>query len=352
MGRRVQFLISGIGRLAACGLLIVLAAGPGGCSLAPPQAVVPPPPDDHVLPGTWRSIDERILTASVCARHESEAYARVVMEEWQWRVRQLTDEVFIPWYSSYWTQQWIATRVAWYKLLYTQGEATPEERLVGYLQEQFYEQVLEPVSSFVDPQAVMEDAAAGYLQELKGRLVQLPLEFNVPAAAFNQHLKSIPAIVVQADPLQDASLYEVLQAADLSDLPAYERLLAQIAAIDDPASPMPAPDRLHSVARRVVTRLVDSMALRGGTTTASTLVGGFWGVVISAGSAAWAVTEHEHDKPAMEAQLRESLDAALDLIWHDLVEDQRGGITALLHHMSTRIEQAVSPSPAAATVPG
>ena len=82
----------------------------------------PPEPLVHVKPATWRAIDEQILDASVCARHESEAYARVAMDDWRLRVRQRTEDVFIPWYSSYWTQQWMATRVGWYKLQYTEGK--------------------------------------------------------------------------------------------------------------------------------------------------------------------------------------------------------------------------------------
>jgi hypothetical protein len=58
------------------------------------------------------------------------------------------------------------------------------------------------------------------------------------------------------------------------------------------------------------------------------------GLVISAGSPAYGVIEHEHDKPALESQLRENLDAALDLIWQDLVEDPRGGVDGLMHRMS------------------
>ena len=317
-------------RLATCGLLIAFVASLGGCSHAPSQVVVPPAPPYHVQPGTWRAINEQILTASV--------YARVTMDEWQWRVRWRIDEVFIPWYSSYWTQQWIASRVTWYKLQYDEGEATPEERLVSYLQEQFYEQVLEPVSSFVDPQDVMEEAAAAYLGELKGRLDQLPLEYRIPVAAFNQHLESIPAIVVLAVPLQDASLYEVLQAADLPALPAYEALLRKIVAVNGTAGPTPSQDRLHTVARRAVTKLVSTLALRGGSTAASTIAGGFWSVLISAGAAAWGAVEHDHDKPEIEAQLRENLGAALDVIWQDLMEDQHGGVTAVVHHMSTQIE--------------
>lgn len=328
-------------RVVACGLLIIFVAALGGCSHSPSQVEVPPAPLFHVKPGVWRAIDEQILTASVHARNESEAYARVAMDEWQWRVSQRIDEVFIPWYSSYWTQQWIASRVAWYKLQYSEGEATPEERLVNYLQEQFYAQVLEPVSSFVDPHTVMEDAAAGYLRELKGRIDQLPFEYRIPVAAFNQHLESIPAIAVLAVPRQDASLYEVLQAPDLSALLAYEALLVQIVAVNGATGTTPSPDRLQIVARRAVTKLVGTLVLRGGSTAASTIAGGFWGVLISAGAAAWGAVEHDHNKQGIEAQLRENLSAALDVMWLDLMEDQHGGVTAVVHHMSTQIEHAV-----------
>ena len=328
-------------RLATCGLLVAFVASMCGCSQVPSQVVVPPDQLYHVQPETWRAIDKQILTASVHARHESEAYARVVMDEWQWRVRWRIDEFFIPWYSSYWTQQWIISKVAWYKLQHAEGEATPEERLISYLQEQFYEQVLEPVSSFVDPHAVMEDAAAAYLFELTVQLDQLPLEHRIPVATFNQHLESIPAIVVQTGLLQDASLYEVLHTADLPALPAYVALLRQIVAVNGTTGTTPSPDRLQTVARTAVTQLVGTLALRGGSTAASTIAGSFWKVLISAGTAAWGALEHDHDKPEIEAQLRENLDAALDGIWKDLMEDQQGGVTAVVHHMSTQIEHAV-----------
>jgi hypothetical protein len=273
------------------------------------------------------------------------------MGEWLWRVRQGVEDVFIPWYSSYMTQQWITTRVAWYKLWYSEGEATPEERLVDYLQEQFYEQVLEPVSSFVDPHVVMVDVAGSYLRELKCRLDELPHEYHLPAPAFSQHLESIPAIVVQQESLPDVSLYEVLQASDITALPAYRALLSQIPTGGSVDNRAPLSDRLHVVARRAVTELADSLALRGGTTAASTIVGGIWGVIISAGATIWDVTKHNLHKPELEAQLHENLDAALDVMWQDLVEDQEHGVVALVHHMSTQVEGAVFHLPQIQNVP-
>lgn len=310
----------------------------------PPAMEEPAAPQPHVQTEAWRAIDERILAASVYARHESTAYARVAMDEWRDRVRERTEAVFIPWYSSYWTQQWISTKVAWYQLQYAEGEATPEERLVGYLQEQFHAQVLDPVSAFVDPRAVMEETTNVYRLELKGRVMPLPFEFGMPVEAFNHHLDSIPAIVVSAAPRQEASLFELLQAADLSAVPAYGTLWMQIYAVNGASGPKMSADKLDQVAGRAVTKLVGSLPLRAGATAASTLMGGFWGLMISAGSAAWSVAEHEQDKQAMELQLRENVDAALDVMWQALVEDRRGGVTAMAQHISERIESAVSHS--------
>lgn len=292
-------------------------------------------------PGTLRAIDEEIYNASVYARHETGAYARVAMEEWLWRVRQRIETVFIPWYTGYWTQQWIAIKVSWYELQEDEGEPAAEERLVSYLQEQFYMQVLEPVSSFVDPHTVMQDATVSYLRELKGMIDPLPARYQVPVAAFNRHLESIPAIAGNGVPQRDASLYAVLQSVDLPDAAAYKSLLAQIAAVDDGATPVLSADRLKIVARRAVDKLIGTLTVRGGATAASTIVGGFWGLLITTGSAAWGVMEYDNEKPVMEAELRENLNAALELIWQDLMEDEHDGVTSMVYHMSSQIEAAV-----------
>lgn len=324
------------------GLLIAPAVILANCAQAPPRGA-PPEAVDHVSPEAWQSIDKRILGASAYAQREAEAYARVAMDEWRERVRRRIEDVFIPWYASYWTQQWIATKVAWYQLHYAEGEPTPEQRLVGYLQEQFRVQVLEPVGDFVDPYAVMDQTANTYRLELKGRVEPLSFEYGIPVDAFNRHLDAIPAIVVSTDPQQNASLRAVIQAADVSALRAYGSLWTQLSGRNGNgnAEPALAVGNLDRVAERAVTRLVGTLPVCAGTAAASTLVGGFWGLIISAGSTVWSATEHEQDRQALEAQLRENLDAALDVMWRDLVEDPRTGVTAVVRHISGRIENAL-----------
>lgn len=321
-------------------LLLALVVVLASCSHEPSRTMSPIP--QYNIPSEiWRSIDEQIIVASVDARHESEAYARIVMSEWLWRVRQTTEGVFIPWYSSYMTQQWLATKVAWYRLWYTGGGPTPEDRLVDYLQDEFYEQVLEPVSSFVDPRIVMIDVADSYLREFACRLDVLPHEYDIPVSVFERHLDSIPAIVVRADSLLIVSLYEALQVSDIARLPACKSLLSQTPAGEGVENQVPLSNRLHVVARSAVTELADSLMLRSGTTAASSMVGGAWGVIIYASATIWDVTDHNNNKPEMERQLHENLDVALDAIWQGLVEDQKHGVMALVHHMATQVEAAL-----------
>ena len=322
-------------------LLSVFIIVLSGCSSVPTPVVTPAAPLHYVQAETWRSIDEQILNASVSARKKSDAYARVAMDNWRRRVHRRTEEVFIPWYSNYWTQQWMASRVAWYKMQYVEGEPTPEERLTSYLQQQFYEQVLEPVSHFFDPRTVMEEATAVYLREIKIRVDKFPHEYQIPVAELNRHLKFIPAIVVQTIPSQDVSLYDVLKITDLFDLPAYKTLLAQIGVIKGGLSPESSKDFLDRVTWRAVTKFVEQMELRSGASIASFIVGGHLGLFISVGTATWSAAEHENDKSGMEAHLRDNLDLMLEVMWQDLVEDTHGGVTAVVHHMSKQIEYSL-----------
>lgn len=320
----------------------LLALALTACSSTRAPSVTPQLPVHPVDPETWQAVDRQIATASMRARHAAEAYARVAMEEWLGLVRQQTEDVFIPWYLNYWTQQWIGARVAWHELQHSEGEVSAEERLVTYLQEQFYEQVLAPVSSFTNPRTVMGETLADYLRQLEDGIDWLPFEYQIPLAAFDQHLDAIPAIVLQPKALPSSSLREVLQADDLESLPAFATLLAQVEAVNDSAGQAPSSDRLRSLAGRAVAKLTDSMPLRGGAVAASTLVGGPLGAVISVAAASWGVVEHDRDRPAMERQLRISLDVAFVVVWQELVEDDQAGVLAPVHHLSTQIERAVA----------
>ena len=119
-------------RLALAAMVLVFA----GCATQE-QA----PERIQVSESTWWQVDSDITTASKAARAAAKTYAEGEMERWRGRVYDLSESDFIPWFSGYWTQQWLALKVAWYKFGGGEGIDPAVQRLAKYLQDQYREQV-------------------------------------------------------------------------------------------------------------------------------------------------------------------------------------------------------------------
>ena len=81
------------------------------CAGVPREPPTPAPPP--VPAATWESVDRELLLAARTARAHAAAYAEAGLDLWLGRVRRYTDEAFVPWYTSYWTQEWLAVKFAW-----------------------------------------------------------------------------------------------------------------------------------------------------------------------------------------------------------------------------------------------
>lgn len=314
-------------------LLVALA----GCAV--PQDSAELAPTVHVSESTWRRVDRDIGAASVAAGGQARGYAHNAMEEWMSRVRQLTEENFIPWYTSYWTQQWLAMKVAWYEMNNEEGIDLAAERLAAYLQEQYYTRVLGPVADDLDPNEVMGRTTALYVHALGDELEGIPQRYGVPLDQFDGRLEAIPAIVVATVPSRNASLYQTVRAEHVDSLPAYEALMAQIRNASDDMGSGPSDDKMSAVARRAADKFIDKLAVRGGASAAAAVVGGVVGILIAIGATGLGAMAHEKDRPALEAQLRENLNVAIDEMRQSLTEDPATGVMAAVHHICGQIER-------------
>lgn len=322
------------------GLIVASIVTLAGCATQEP-APAPPAPVAIAASTGWE-IDCDINSASLAAREPAREYARDSMEKWKERVHKRTEADFIPWYTDYWTQQWLAIKVAWYKLSAGEGADPTVTRLVAYLQEQYHDRVLDPVSQEIDPNVVRDRATKLYVQRLGEQLQEIPRRYGVPSEQFDQRIKDIPAIALAPHPAQSASLYQIVHADPITRLPAYAALSAQIRNASGRAGAGPSDATISPVAKRTSEELVDKLATSGGASAAAAVVGGVAGMIISMGAAGLGAITHESERPEMEARLRKNLDAALDELYLGLLEDPATGVMAGVNHIAGQIEGSLA----------
>jgi len=318
-------------------LMVVLA----GCATPerPPDRA---PAPVHVPESTWWQVDSDIGDASLAATESAGDYARVAMDNWMSLVQKRTEADFIPWFTGYWTQQWLAIKVAWYKLSAEEGSDPTVMRLAAYLQEQYHDRVLEPVAREIDPDVVREQATKRYIQLLSKQLQEIPRRYGVPSDQFDRRIKDIPAIALAHQPAQSASLYQIVHADPIARLPAYVALVAQIRKDAGGAGAGPSDARISPVAKQASEKLAARLVTSGGASAAAAVVGGIPGAMISLGMAGLGAIEHESERPKMETLLRENLNPVLDDMWLDLVENPATGVMAGVDHLSRQIEGSLA----------
>ncbi|PTT91265.1 hypothetical protein DBR45_55340, partial [Pseudomonas sp. HMWF031] len=157
-------------------VLVVLA----GCAMSPRAPVEAP--QVVISPSTWQQVDREIIQASQSATEQTKIYAQGAMDYWRTRVYELTEQNFIPWFSSYWTQEWLSMKVSWYTISAKGEQDATEKRLAAYLLEQYQEKVLAPVAVEIDPNAILSLAAAFYVDILKEELQKISQRHDVPMA--------------------------------------------------------------------------------------------------------------------------------------------------------------------------
>jgi hypothetical protein len=278
------------------------------------------------------------------AQTEAESSARQAMQQWMVRVREHTESDFVPWYSGYWTQQWIGLKAGWHQINKEGDEASVEDYLVEYLQERFYELVLQPAGEKADPQSISQQAAALYVRLLSMQLQCLPKMHGVPPKSLDKKLQQIPLITLPGSPPVSAFLSQAFEHNSLTAVAAYDALMARSNSLESQENSSPKKQRLQVVAEDSVARLVAQLPVRAGGGTVAVVVGEALGLFISAGITAWSAISHDQERPEIESRLQEALDAGLDDMWQTLMEDPEQGVLFPVNHMRQQIETGLFPA--------
>lgn len=314
-------------------LLVILLVTLGGCA----SKRAPEAPPVVVSQSTWRQVDRDITAASLAATSQARRYAQDSMERWMDLVHQRTDSEFIPWFSSFWTRKWLSMKLGWYRLSADGKRENTVNRLAAYLQEEYDEQVLEPVSRQLDPDDIMEQTTRTYIQQLDERLQLIPQRFGVPGDQFAQHLQQIPAIELPP-PGQRASLFQVIKAEPLEELPAYALLMNRIRNSSGGAGSWTTDDGLSTITRDTSEQLESELATSGAASIVTSFMGRVAGPVLSLGFTGISAMLNEEGRPDREATLRRSLNQAFDEEWLELMRNPDTGVMAGVIHLSGQVE--------------
>lgn len=318
-------------------LCIVLLLALAGCATRPPS-VPPPALPAEIAEDVRQQLDRDILVEALGAKAIAASFARRQMERWRQLATDRAETDFIPWFSSYLTQQWLTAKVAWYTLNSSEGDTSPEDRLAAYIQEQYYDRVLAPVAREVDPLTLPALATKRFSQELRLRLPPLPARHGLTEAQFDQRIKAIRAIRLAAPQAPSASLYDIVHTDPIDSLPAYDALLHSIQEAGREEGIGLSKTRISPVARRVSEKLLNRLAISGGASAASTLIGGVAGSVLSLGASALGFIWHEAKRQDIEIALRETLGEAMEDMWKILMDSPDSAVTTGVYHLSEQIE--------------
>lgn len=323
--------------LATCTLALLLAVS--GCTSTRPQP--PPQPPVVLSQAAWQRIDWEIVDASEGAGRSAQDYARRSMKVWKDAVHARTESDFIPWFTGYWTQQWLTLKVAWYKVSKSKETAPGEDRLALYLQEQYRERVLEPVAKTINPQLIRERATQLYVQLLGQQLQGIAQRYRAAPDQFALHLNRIPAINLGPPAARNASVYQLVSAQPLLTLPAYLALNEQVQKAAVAAGQAPSDTGLSSVAKRASAQLEATLVPRGAASAVAAAVGKAVGALISVASAGIGAMMHESERPAMVEQLRVILNVALNEEWQGLMRNPATGVMAGVNALSGQIRDSL-----------
>jgi hypothetical protein len=283
-----------------------------------------------------------MIAASKDATEQARIYARGAMDHWRVRIYEQTEQNFIPWFSNYWTMEWLSMKVTWYTMS-AGGETDPSAKRLGlYLQQQYHDRVLDPVALEIDPDAVMAQAAELYIQLLGKQLQAIAQRYGVPQNQLDRRLKDIPAIALAPPPAHNASLYQMIHAEPIARLPAYVALIERIHKTAGGAGVGSSDAAIVSVAIQTNKRLEAELAGRGVASATAAAAGRVAGMMISMGVAGVRAIAHENGRPAMEAQLRQNLGVAFDEAWLKLVKSPTTGVMAGVYYLAGQIEGSLA----------
>ncbi len=276
----------------------------------------------------WSEVDGAIREVFADARGRARERADQRLGAWRDEIMTRVEEDFLPWYFTFWGQQWRDLKAAGYLVGDWGGWMDAERALREDFRDAFAARVMPPGETQLRMEAIAREALTVYLDRARHELPEIPSEYRIPREDWQQHLAQIGLQLRQSEAQAEAvpttlkGLVAFGTAGTTAAVVRGSQALRRVGVAAGGWAP-------RSIAGPAGTALAGRTGLRLG--------GRFLGATALAALVAWDVYDHHRREAELRPHLRERLGAYLDALRERMLEDGAHRVLAPIHELEARI---------------
>lgn len=287
---------------------------------------------------SWTAIDREIKDAVQAAHDQAILTASGELERWHRTLMQRVDNDFLPWYFNYFNQQMIGLSYA-YHWAYDNivgSTRSPDEKVIGGIQQQFSNRVLRPQISQMEIEEITKNAVTVFVSDLNTRLQSIPGKYDMHPEEWDRHLNSIAVLAsnVEGDRTVPLTLKALTVGATAASAPLVAKAFAPV--IKAAAAKM-----TTLVSAKVMGSAAAATAAATGGKVAGAAATGFLGPVIAVGIIGWDLYDHartvEENTPIMRENIADYLGK-----FNDTLLESDGSIGGVIHNLEVAIYKGIA----------
>jgi len=287
---------------------------------------------------SWTAIDREIKDAVKEAHDAALRKAAEDLTGWHSTLMRRVDEDFLPWYFNYFNQQMIGLSYAyhWAYENIVGSTRSPDEQVIGGIQQQFSNRVLRPQISQMEIEQITKDAVTVFVSDLNARLQSIPGKYDMHPEEWDRHLNSIAILAsnVEGDRTVPLTLKALTVGATAASAPLVAKAFAPV--IKGAAAKM-----TTMVSAKFMSSAAAATATATGGKVAGAAAGGFLGPIIAVGIIGWDLYDHARTVEENTPIMRENLSDYLTRFSDGLLEPD-GSIGGVIHNLEVAIYKGIA----------
>lgn len=282
----------------------------------------------------WSKVNEAVKQTLDNAHRSAEDYASKELDAWVDELTKRVDDSFLDWYFGYFNQKQIEYKSFFVQLssgaahLLNPNNPTPAEKVAEVMtedfQKEFAKRVLLPQTSQLRLERITQQTVRHYLDELRGNISNISVNYNIPQADWNQYLSDIAITINDTEgKISNLSLKVLVGGGSYLAL-----------------KPLVAPLVLK-VGSKVVAKLASKAGAKIATKTGAVLAGKagavFLDATVGVGIIIWDVWDTNHTANVEKPILHDNIAGYLQEVKYSLLNNPENGIMTVIDQIQSRI---------------